>query len=186
MWTYLDLLPEISNIESNKPTFKYIHTLITHFPYAIDSDGNVVFDRFVGGNDKGAYSDVGAYYSAKEVLSKFSSFVSWLKANDIYDNTFIAVVADHGRGHANSLMMIKDFNSNNDFSESNVQMTNADTAEIINNAADLFEKGKFKINGSRTYSVKVGDQNINLDTIKYDTWEVTGSHFDKDNWKKIN
>ena len=85
-------------------------------------------------------------------------FFDYLRANDVYDNTRIIIVADHGIGygdtasenytsaaldsgfmkdHLNPLLLVKDFNSNSPLTTDMSFMTNADTPSIA--LKDLFE-----------------------------------------------
>ena len=41
-YSFLDLLPEISNTKAQGNTFKYFHSCFTHIPYGVGEDGNLV------------------------------------------------------------------------------------------------------------------------------------------------
>lgn len=84
-------------------------------------------------------------------LMKIADFGEYLKANNIYDNTKIIIIADHGIGygptandnyetasldngyakdHLNPLLLVKDFNSNDSLKTDYTFMTNADTPSL--------------------------------------------------------
>ena len=76
-------------------------------------------------------------------LKQLGKYFDFLRQNDVYDNTRIIVVSDHGFGRHftdfndfpspeensrfNCLFMVKDFNSNEDLKTDETFMTNADT-----------------------------------------------------------
>ncbi|WP_369607634.1 sulfatase-like hydrolase/transferase, partial [Helicobacter trogontum] len=106
----------LHNTESIKPTFKYLHTCITHPPYAMYYNGKSCLfqgpkNHFV---DKTAWNDYPhkvtmSYKNISEqnfffkhydseacALNYLGYLIQWLKDNKIYDNTQIFVVSDHG------------------------------------------------------------------------------------------
>ena len=97
-------------------------------------------------------------------IMKIADFADYLKKNNVYDNTKIIVVADHGIGyggtcaeyydtptlasgfvkdHLNPLLLVKDFNSDEPLKTDNTFMTNADVpslacADVIENPVNPF------------------------------------------------
>ena len=87
------------------------------------------------------------YHSNMAAMIQLGNWFDWLRENDLYDNTRIIIVADHGFGlgqfdnlilgkgehdnimHYNPLFMVKDFNAKG-FTTDNQFMTNADTVTI--------------------------------------------------------
>ena len=210
MWSYLDLIPRISNTDSEKSTFKYIHTELTHHPFAVDKSGKIVYDRYP---DEEAQSNVygrSAYYSAREFLRLLSDFVTWLKSEGIYDNTMIIVVSDHGNSVTDDdpylnddlrikvgnnmfsllhpLLMVKDFNSKEDFQLDPSFMTNADVSSIIASEIDFVDEEKLKIERPLKGSNPFGKYRhfYNFKVCEYDQWEVHDSIFEADHWERVN
>ena len=96
-------------------------------------------------------SDLPGYDINVASLDKLAEFCLFLKENDVYDNTRIIIVADHGIGygatasknyntpvlpdgsnkdHYNPLLLVKDFNASGDLKSDMTFMTNADTPAI--------------------------------------------------------
>ena len=151
-WAFMDLLDEVSNTDAGTNTFKYFHNYITHGPFAMSSDGQPVMnypDPEAGDNIHGK----NAYYSAKSAMMAVSDWVNWLKKNDIYDNTKLIIVADHGNdvtenpmmkdgfkveglterefNRAQILLLVKDFYSEGKLKTDSRFMSNADVPAII-------------------------------------------------------
>lgn len=97
----------------------------------------------------GKFASNGAYHTNAAAFKKIGEWLDFLKENDIYDNTKIVLVADHGRtdkeddykwdekfekigpGHYHPLLMLKDFNSSGKLSVNSDFMTNADVPSLL-------------------------------------------------------
>ena len=101
-YSFFDLLPEISNSNSQKNTFKYFHSCFTHIPYGVGEDGNLVDfnSQYPDEEHKSFIFGDSAYYSAKKFISLIVNYIDWLKANNLYDNTTIILVSDHGNDYS--------------------------------------------------------------------------------------
>ena len=115
----------IGNVDSAKPTFKFFHSVMTHTPYGIYfKDGKCRY-----GEQKSAWEDyphnvemleskAGARYQHYDTeicaLSYLADYIAWLKNAEIYDNTQIFVVSDHGNGNAINLSLPNIENPNPD------------------------------------------------------------------------
>ena len=107
-WSFIDSMPKISNIKSEKNTYKFIKSNITHSPFSISQEGKLILgfpDPDAGDNISGK----NAYYSAKGSLIAVGRWLDWLKESGIYDNTKIIIVSDHGNDYTKNPMMKKDF-----------------------------------------------------------------------------
>lgn len=201
----LDNMSEMSNItnESNN-TFLFMFNDITHQPtllqepeyipaYEID---NMVydsenFDRFTlnGRTVKVESSEQMTHYQTNmAALIKVADWLDYLRNNNVYDNTRIIIVSDHG--HANRqldeltfddgsdrhknvevfypLLMVKDFNATG-FTASDEFMTNADvptlaTQGLIENPVNPFTGKEINSNEKVAH-----DQMV----ILSDDWDVT-------------
>lgn len=136
-----------------------------------------------------------------------------LKELDVYDNTRIIIVADHGRGlnqfeellHPDGLdvesvwpvLLVKDFNSDGAFSSNTSFMTNADVPSlavdgIIDNPENPFT-GKIIGNDLKNSGNQIITDSEKWDLSKgntFDTsdgnwWSVHDSIFDMSNWEKL-
>lgn len=139
-------------VKNDKPTFKFLHSLMTHAPYNIYFDGKTCdfSKKFSAWNDtlknavmNGDSNDKAAFYQHYDTeacaLFYLSNFISWLKENNIYDNTKIIVVSDHGgndgikiKAHrADSLLFFKDFNARGNLKIDTRLMANYDAASLF-------------------------------------------------------
>ena len=101
-YSFLDLLPEISNTKAEGNTFKYFHSCFTHIPYGVGEDGNLVDfnSQYPDQEHKSFIFGDSAYYSAKKFIALMVAYTGWLKANGLYDNTTIIIVSDHGNDYS--------------------------------------------------------------------------------------
>ena len=155
----------LHNTESKKPTFRYLHALMTHVPYAMYYEqGKCIF---VNGQDKlgnkTAWHDYPHkvempyrnkaetrlyfkhYDSEACALNYLSTFIQWLKDNEIYDNTQIFVVSDHSgfdsigipsniaakEGRPDILFLFKNFNTSGELKVDSRLMANYDISSIF-------------------------------------------------------
>jgi hypothetical protein len=143
---FLRLLPYISDAGSGEGNFILIYSMISHFPWSIvDENGSMI-------------NDVSPYENNKWIIENLCKWFNWMKENEVYDNTKIVVVSDHGTHwkrfnreldidnpfqnvddetvplnymlDLNPLIMVKDFNSNQPFSEDWQFMSNMDAIDI--------------------------------------------------------
>jgi len=140
----LDVLPNITKINENQiNTFNIITNDLTHYPIFLK------YPEYIPSNElsdkgNGPLSDESHYHvniAAHLLLAKWFDF---LKENDVYNNTRIIIVSDHG-GNIKSkfknnislpngaqleqyaaLLMMKDFNSHGKLKIDDTFMTNAD------------------------------------------------------------
>lgn len=141
-----------------------------------------------------------------------AKWLDFLKEQDVYDNTRIILVADHGYPlrqfqdlihptgldieSFNPLLMVKDFNSNAEFSSDNSFMTNADvatlaTAGVIKDPTNPFTGVPVDDRIKRSGPVIVTDSNnwvvssnngTRFDLADGKWWLVHDGIFDMNNW----
>ncbi len=84
------------------PTFTYIHENLPHWPYKFKSDGSVTFLGHDGGASKSLNPDeldeLHKSYTEQMtyVDSLFGEFLAQLQARNLYDQSFIVIMSDHG------------------------------------------------------------------------------------------
>ena len=148
----------ILNTNATKPTFKFLHSMMTHLPYGMYFNGKEC--KFF--DNKSAWDDyphnVKMYYPYKWreknfyqhfdteacALKYLSDYIQSLKKLGIYDNTQIFVVSDHsGNDNINipildkddsrpdTLLLFKDFNAKGSLKIDNRLMANYDIASIF-------------------------------------------------------
>ncbi|MBR4005643.1 MAG: membrane protein insertase YidC [Treponema sp.] len=122
-------------------------------------------------------SDSPSYETNIVCLETIGNWLNFLKENNVYDNTRIIIVADHGIGYGptakerytttdlsgypkdslNPLLLVKDFNASGNLVTDNTFMTNADTPflsikDLVSNptnpfTGNLLDDGSYKKNG---------------------------------------
>ncbi|MCR5386867.1 MAG: YidC/Oxa1 family membrane protein insertase [Treponema sp.] len=140
---YLSNLTDFSN---NKNSFIYIGNDTVHEPMILDYENFELpsdFDsKSIGGNTE-LRKRADYYHPFIAAMKQLTKYFDYLRENDIYDNTRIIVIADHGQGldnkiftdfsdpaapaRFNPLLLVKDFDSKEELKTDNSFMTNADT-----------------------------------------------------------
>ena len=146
MISSLYFLPELTDFTSDNGSFIFIDNETTHEPANLKDDfltpSNASnFNHSYKTSDELTSKEYQVFVAAFKQLGKWFDF---LRENNAYDNTRIIIVSDHGcnklplndfSSFKNNLvpsaftpvLLVKDFNSNEDFSINNKFMTNADT-----------------------------------------------------------
>lgn len=175
--SHLYYLSKLTDFETQKSQYIFIGNETTHSPIFVDDD-------FVKPNN--AKKNHGVYQtSSSNVKIHYHTFVAafkqigkwfdYLRENDVYDNTRIIIVSDHGRNiklnefsnfkdstlpsSYTPILLFKDFNNNAELSTDNTFMTNADTLFLAKDGLGLSDKNPFtnqelvqeKENGITTY-----------------------------------
>jgi len=196
---FFRLLPRISNTKSKKGNFILIYSQATHHPWhKVNKDGTIT-------------RDVSPYQNNLWLMRTLDKWFDWMKENDVYDNTKIVIVSDHGahwkqwKGdvdidipfknitdkiiplkyllNLNPLLLVKDFNSKNPFSEDWRFLSNMDAPAIAfdeNDPTKLEPIINRKIPAYISWwSRDMGEKNkFSLQT----QYEVTNNIFNGDNW----
>lgn len=124
--------PELSK-QSGK-VFSFVHTEGAHIPFKYDKDLNIL-------------DDYGTYEQKIEATIKMvDAYIERLKANGVYDNTVIIVMADHGNTNLNSaddmlvranpMFMIKGINEHHEFTKSDKPISYLDLMDIYSALLD--------------------------------------------------
>jgi hypothetical protein len=144
-WNFLLTLKDSVNV-GNEPTFNFLHLHIPHLPNIMDSKC-----VFVDHDNKNYFNDVYCSMNAiREIISR-------MKELEVYDNTMIVLISDHGwwienplfneesfsrkvpagfqnrvnPGYVNPLLMVKNINSRGNLDTSEVLLSNADLPSIV-------------------------------------------------------
>jgi YidC/Oxa1 family membrane protein insertase len=211
----LDFLPEITDItEKNENSCIIFDNILTHEPAFFQAPDYIpVFEVTDKGN--GPFSDESHYHVNMAAFLLLGKWFSYLKQNEVYDNTRIIVVSDHGLNiHSsfpnniqlpngdelefyNALLMVKDFNARENLQTDYQFMTNADVPFLAAN--EIIENPKDPFTGKGLKPQKEGGVTITSShiwandkqgkfayTIKKDEWlHVHDNIFDEKNWTKI-
>ena len=162
-YSVLKQLPELTYIDDNNiGAFFMMHNTTTHSPIFlqepdyipalnVDNSKYETYERIDRAGNILHLNDENAlrhYHANIASLIQIGIWLDYLKENDIYDNTKIIIVSDHGANlscaedlklnndvcncilYFNPILLVKDFNSNFDFKTDYSFMTNADTPSI--------------------------------------------------------
>ena len=219
-YNVLDNMPLITNVnEGDQNTFLMMSNDTSHEPMLLQTPNYVPSevvdnteydaahqDRFEINGIKLHTDDVeqmAHYHVNMAMVIKLGQWFDYLRANGVYDNTKIIIVADHGYHmeqydplprveefgeygerllNYNPLLMVKDFNATG-FTTDNQFMTNADvptlaTKDTIDNPVNPFT-GK-----PITNDAKQGEQHISFSHV-YKPWENCGTTFVEKPWGAV-
>lgn len=203
---YLALMPELSNADVHGNTFKYIHSTLPHQPYGIDKEGNVVIAGQYPDADKSGYIyGESAYYSAKKFMALIADWVTWLRENGVYDNTYIILLSDHGNSvsdnnplvsgkehnRLNALLLVKPFGNSGDLTTDDTLMTSGDADIFFDDAISDGEKElslpqRNVLRAVRSKSTDLSNKFLNTsEKIDFDVYEVHDNIFDPQNWEVL-
>ena len=200
-YNFLRTLPYISDVSGSKPGFVFIWSNAPHFPWDIVDDNGTFIP------------DVTPYKNNKWSLSKVALWIDWMKQKNIYNNTKIIILSDHGIRHAKDkdsamvtnpfipktfndipvndllnftpLMMVKDYNAKGKIKEDWRFLSNADTYSIAFDENDPTKANPplERILNAYKVSWKV---KVNQKEIPIDrSYKVKENIFILDNWKEI-
>lgn len=129
------------------------------------------------------------YMSFLSTMKAIGTFFDYLRENEVWDNTRIIVVSDHGFDFeifdgpdlkttmVNPLLLFKDFNSNEPLSIDYSFMTNADTLELSKMGLDISNVNPFTGEEMKTEKEEVKIYSDSVYLVKDDI-------FIDSNWKK--
>ena len=215
IFTYamLNYTKDFININENGNYYNVIHNDITHEPFYFTSDFLPYMElKGVDKKDLDIYKDdvsVVHFYANIASINCITNFITYLKKNNIYDNTKIIIVSDHGRNvntkafdkniefanWYNALLMYKDFNSKGEIKIDTNFMTIADTPYLatkhISNIKNPFNNklitNDYKTNGVfiiESIGVSPSEHFTNKFRF-YNFYYVKDNIFDINNWKKF-
>lgn len=208
--SYLDLLPELSSTNSEKSKFLFFRTELSHQPFGINKDGQLISDSYPDEINKSFYSSDAAYYSAKKTIELLLNYFEWMKKNGCWDNSIIVLFSDHGnncfdnnipiidennedeklyKSRSNALYLIKPLNSQHDFViDTETLKSNGDILYDVFNLLNINNDIEpCTQNGIRYYSFmkNFDDYRNHKQFIDYANYKVTGSIFKKESWVEI-
>ena len=186
----LDALRQASDVTSKNNTFKYIQNYLTHRPFYIDADTCLPSPHT--SNDEVARDCA---------LRLITDWIEWLKQKNIYDNTMIVLVSDHGSRsfgyslgapltRANALLMVKDFGRRGALAQSDSFMSNADVPAIvcatIGGCPGIESDPRQKSTARTLYLVKGNNKKNHYRITDSNTvYQVKDNIFDAYNWSII-
>jgi len=213
-YAVLDFLPELTKYDSEKPSALLITNEATHEPMFLQYPS---YTPVITVTDKGddIFSNDIHYHANSALYLQIGEWFEELKKNNVYDNTRIIIVSDHGRDINamiadtelnipgvrrelyNPVLLFKDFNSNGKIRTDMSFMTNADVpvlaldsvAKTINpfSGKSLRENTKSKgIFICSSYLWEIEKHNKTTFNINSDQWLfVHDNIFNPNNWEKV-
>jgi len=170
-YSCLVYFPELFDAKASGNTFTMIDNLATHEPSLLQYPDYIPVKEVTQfGPSK--WSRDAQYNTQAGTMRCYAVFFDWLKANNLYDNTRIIIVSDHGtsiktgkfnedgmpflKEHVTASLIVKDFNDRTPSSDGvhlnrdMTFMTNADTPAIalegiVDNAKNPFTNLKYKL-----------------------------------------
>ena len=212
-YAVLDFLPDLTVYDSEKPSALLITNEATHDPIFLQYPSYTPA-RKVTDTGGGAFSDNRSFHANSAAFLKIGRWLEELKKNNVYDNSRIIIVSDHGadvnagiadrelailnewREAYNPVLLMKDFNSRGRLQTDMAFMTNADVpvlaldgiAEAVNpfSGKSLRENPKAQGLYIATTHLWLPHQNSKYKfNIKADHWLfVHDNIFDPNNWEK--
>ena len=143
----LDFLPELTKIDSDNTGYLIIAcNMLTHDPVYLQYPHYIPVTDITDRGD-GVFADQPNYHVNMAAYLLLGKWFEYLKKNNVYDNSRIIIASDHGSNininpesfvlpdgsrleRFNSLLLIKDFNSNGSLLINNAFMTQADVPHI--------------------------------------------------------
>ncbi|MGD9994984.1 MAG: membrane protein insertase YidC [Salinivirgaceae bacterium] len=202
-YNFIRLLPFLSNSDSEQSNLIYIHNAAAHIPY------NVV-------NDNGKLiPDVTPFENNRWYLLQVSKWIHWMKQNEVYNNTRIILVSDHGPSwyeydglldfespvqpdtittfgidermywRLNPLLMVKDFNAEGVFKEDWKLMSNADASYIAFDEEIPMHPNQKNRNIDIYWTNWVSKMIDNTSMPVHKKFNVVDNSFQLVNWKEI-
>lgn len=192
-WALFDQLPEISNNQARKNTFKFIDTELTHFPWFMDPG----VCRVTATPKREMSADgVPMAHVATEVcaLKALAKWFDWMRDAKVWDNTTVVLVSDHSPGddpafsktlrdggitrhvpdRANALLLVKKAGAKGELKTDETPMSAAKVASRWTGVEP--KEPRVHVMGRSQ-----GDRYL-IDQV----WQVQGSMFEAKNWKPVN
>jgi len=141
-YAFMDILDRITGFTETKPTYTALYAHMPHSAIFLQAPDYLPVQT-VTDRGQGQLANDTRFHVMMSSFLLLGKWFEYLKANGVYDNTRIIIVSDHGRSSSdipeniplpdgsrlfefNALLMIKDFASRGELSESDEFMTNAD------------------------------------------------------------
>ncbi|RDU60174.1 sulfatase-like hydrolase/transferase [Helicobacter marmotae] len=169
------MFPLTSNTNAQKPTFKYIKSLSSHYPWYLDHDckPNIsaqsqlpqAYKNIIVKEYQNAYNH-NHYNNELCSIQAITQWLTYLKNEHIYDNSAIIIASDHGHydsfkqilnnhgeqlgKQSDALLLVKGFFENAPLKRDGMLMSNADIASMICYFANItcahsYPKGESRI-----------------------------------------
>ncbi|GHT74643.1 membrane protein [Spirochaetia bacterium] len=214
-YAVLDSLVKLTKIEERDiNTFTLFYNALPHDPVFLQTPDYTPAEPITGNGSK-YFKDENLYHVNMASFLLLEKWFNYLAENDVYDNTRIIIVSDHGANISspfpdnivlpngvrleafNALLMVKDFNSKGPLVTDNSFMTNADTPllavnNIINNPVNPFTHIPLKSDKADGVTITTIGAKSSRGHSKYkysintNEWlHVKDNIFDSGNWENL-
>lgn len=125
---FYEMIKEQSFEITDTKQFKYIHLMGGHRPFMYDENFNVIEER----NNKEGYMG-----NMKACMTIVGNYLDKLKADDLYDNSVIIIMSDHGGAmngeldRKNPILFIKGVGEKHEYAVSDAPVSFVDMPEIF-------------------------------------------------------
>ncbi len=213
-YAMLSSIKDFVSIEEEGNYYNILHNMMTHEPNFFNSDYLPSYSALpVSDDDLYIYKDensVRHFYVNVASINILIDFINFLKDNEVYDNTKIILVSDHGRllnttvftneniqfaSWYNALLMCKDFNRKGSIKVDTNFMTIADMPYLavkhIDSVKNPFNNklitNDYKNNGAYIINLNSFEiKNQLKNSYNFDNYYfVKDNIFDINNWKKF-
>jgi YidC/Oxa1 family membrane protein insertase len=213
-YSVLDFLPRLTDTTAQTNTFTFIDNDTAHDPVICQAPDYVPVAT-VTNRGTSDFADNEHYHGNAAAIHRIGDWITYLKAQGVYDNTRIIIASDHGRNvytgqfphekklpfmreYCNPLLLVKDFNATGDITTDMTFMTNADVPSlavkgVIKNPVNPFTGKLITSEGKKTKVIITDTKNwipqqqnkTSLAISPEDWYAVHDSIFDEANWSKI-
>jgi hypothetical protein len=210
----LDYLQEITRVDAVTGTYTVIFNELTHDPFFLQVPHYVPVNN-VTDKGSGPYADNPNYHVDMAAFLLLEKWFTFLKEHEVYNNTRIIIVSDHGWNISldekndiflpdgnyvtqyNALLMVKDFNAEGPLKTDCQFMTQADVPMLaldglINDPRNPFTGNRIKADKKDGVTITTSHRFYPTDHGKYrfkiDGHEWLHVHtniFDPANWEKV-
>ncbi len=193
-------LPQMTDFSSQKDTFTFLENETPHKTCVILNDDFESVAKIQKRN-----KSLQHYHINVASLKQVGKWMDYLRENDVYNNTRIIIVSDHGYeinipckdenvASFSALLLVKDFNSRGELCTNNDFMTNADTLFFAKEGLNVsninpFTKNKFvqeKSNGINVYTCVDWNPAHFRDAKQFELDENQAFHVSSNIYKKEN
>lgn len=205
---------QLTDFTSEKPAFLLVENDMTHNALCLDGP-DYLLETSTDTEAFGNQTREAQYPTMINLFRNYGSFFDCLRENDVYDNTRIIIVSDHGMDCESELfdehgigemkkeqfvstLLVKDFNAAEPYTVDYSFMTNADTPAIalkgiVDDPVNPFTGNKLTVSDKSAYTkLTMGEAestrnraNSQFD-VKPDQWAcVSENIFDDSNWKVL-
>ncbi|GMO25060.1 MAG: YidC/Oxa1 family membrane protein insertase [Termitinemataceae bacterium] len=174
-YSVLDFLPELTDYSSKTSSALFITNEATHDLTYLQYPNYIPIEE-VTNKGNGVFSDSKYYHVDSAFFLRFGEWLDELKKNNVYDNTKIIIVSDHGasinakiadteiqipgvtRENYNPVLMVKDFFVHGELQTDMSFMTCADVPVIA--AKDIIENPKNPFTGKSLNAFSKNDESF--------------------------